>query len=317
MAATPAEAAQLVGLYGADPVRAGSSPSGVDHAVFFPRSRHVAATHLHMADVRLLLFVGRLQPHKGPDIAIGPSPRCSRATRTARRTWSSRSSAAERYRRRRDRSAHGSGRGARRGGARDAVPAPAAGQARRLLCGRRGRADALALRVVRARRARGPGVRHSGNRRRGRRPAGTSSTTGRLAISSRVTTPPTTPSASSTSCVIRSRPAGWARPAWRTRSGSRGTRRPRGSSPCIASSETASPSAHARRSHTAPGPGNGCSATRTGRQLRVFAIRSRSCHSLSQGCDLRFHASTCAFVGLTPPGAPSIPFRIAPSSRSG
>jgi D-inositol-3-phosphate glycosyltransferase len=70
MAATPAEAAQLVGLYGADPVRVRLVPPGVDHAVFFPRSRHVAATHLHMADVRLLLFVGRLQPHKGPDIAI-------------------------------------------------------------------------------------------------------------------------------------------------------------------------------------------------------------------------------------------------------
>lgn len=70
MAGTPTEAAQLVGLYGADPERVRLVPPGVDHAVFFPRSRHAAAIHLHMADVRLLLFVGRLQPHKGPDIAV-------------------------------------------------------------------------------------------------------------------------------------------------------------------------------------------------------------------------------------------------------
>lgn len=70
MAGTPTEAAQLVGLYGADPERVRLVPPGVDHAVFFPRSRPAAASQLHMADVRLLLFVGRLQPHKGPDIAV-------------------------------------------------------------------------------------------------------------------------------------------------------------------------------------------------------------------------------------------------------
>jgi D-inositol-3-phosphate glycosyltransferase len=70
MAGTPTEAAELVGLYGADPERIRLVPPGVDHAVFFPRSRLAAATGLHMADVRLLLFVGRLQSHKGPDIAV-------------------------------------------------------------------------------------------------------------------------------------------------------------------------------------------------------------------------------------------------------
>ncbi len=70
MAGSPAEARQLVGLYRADPDRIRLVPPGVDHAVFFPRSRVAAAEHLHMADVRLLLFVGRLQPHKGPDIAV-------------------------------------------------------------------------------------------------------------------------------------------------------------------------------------------------------------------------------------------------------
>ena len=70
MAATPAEAAQLVGLYGADPERVRLVPPGVDHGVFFPRDRDRARMRLHLTGVRLVLFVGRLQPHKGPDIAI-------------------------------------------------------------------------------------------------------------------------------------------------------------------------------------------------------------------------------------------------------
>jgi D-inositol-3-phosphate glycosyltransferase len=70
VAATPAEAAQLVGLYGADPDRITIVPPGVDHRLFFPRSREEARARLHLAGPRLLLFVGRLQPHKGPDVAV-------------------------------------------------------------------------------------------------------------------------------------------------------------------------------------------------------------------------------------------------------
>jgi D-inositol-3-phosphate glycosyltransferase len=70
VAATPAEAAQLVGLYRADPDRVRLVPPGVDHTVFFPRRRVEAKARLHLTGVRLVLFVGRLQPHKGPDIAI-------------------------------------------------------------------------------------------------------------------------------------------------------------------------------------------------------------------------------------------------------
>jgi len=70
MAATPAEAAQLVGLYRADPDRIRLVPPGVDHSLFFPRPRDQARARLHLTDVRLLLFVGRLQPHKGPDVAV-------------------------------------------------------------------------------------------------------------------------------------------------------------------------------------------------------------------------------------------------------
>jgi len=70
MAATPAEAAQLVGLYAADPDRIRLVPPGVDHSLFFPRPRDQAKGRLHLSGVRLVLFVGRLQAHKGPDIAV-------------------------------------------------------------------------------------------------------------------------------------------------------------------------------------------------------------------------------------------------------
>lgn len=70
VAATPAEAAQLVGLYRADPERVRVVPPGVDHEVFFPRPRSEAAARLHLSGARLLLFVGRLQAHKGPDVAV-------------------------------------------------------------------------------------------------------------------------------------------------------------------------------------------------------------------------------------------------------
>jgi len=70
MAATPVEAAQLVGLYRAAPQRIRLVPPGVDHDVFFPRPRDEARARLHLTGVRLLLFVGRLQPHKGPDVAV-------------------------------------------------------------------------------------------------------------------------------------------------------------------------------------------------------------------------------------------------------
>ncbi len=70
LAPTPAEAAHLVGLYRADPSTIRIVPPGVDHGLFFPRSRDRARERLHLTGVRLVLFVGRLQPHKGPDVAI-------------------------------------------------------------------------------------------------------------------------------------------------------------------------------------------------------------------------------------------------------
>jgi D-inositol-3-phosphate glycosyltransferase len=70
IAATPSEAAQLVGLYRADPSRIRVVPPGVDHDVFFPRPADQAKARLHLAGIRLLLFVGRLQAHKGPDVSV-------------------------------------------------------------------------------------------------------------------------------------------------------------------------------------------------------------------------------------------------------
>jgi D-inositol-3-phosphate glycosyltransferase len=70
VAATPSEAAQLVGLYRADPGRIRIVPPGVDHILFSPRPRDEARARLHLVGVRLLVFVGRLQAHKGPDLAV-------------------------------------------------------------------------------------------------------------------------------------------------------------------------------------------------------------------------------------------------------
>src|SRR3954451_17221058 len=70
LAPTPAEAAHLVGLYQADPSRIRIVPPGVDHTLFSPAPKAEARARLHLRDVRLVLFVGRLQPHKGPDIAV-------------------------------------------------------------------------------------------------------------------------------------------------------------------------------------------------------------------------------------------------------
>jgi D-inositol-3-phosphate glycosyltransferase len=70
LAPTPAEAAHLVGLYGADPHDIRLVPPGVDRALFFPRSADEAKRLLKLPEARIVLFVGRLQPHKGPDVAV-------------------------------------------------------------------------------------------------------------------------------------------------------------------------------------------------------------------------------------------------------
>jgi D-inositol-3-phosphate glycosyltransferase len=70
LAPTPAEAAHLVGMYGADPNRIRIIPPGVDGALFVPRDRAEAKRRLGLGRGPVVLFVGRLQPFKGPQVAI-------------------------------------------------------------------------------------------------------------------------------------------------------------------------------------------------------------------------------------------------------
>jgi len=70
LAPTPVEAGHLVRLYGADPARIRIVTPGVDPQIFAPMARDEAKSRLHLSTARLLLFVGRLQPFKGPDVAI-------------------------------------------------------------------------------------------------------------------------------------------------------------------------------------------------------------------------------------------------------
>ncbi len=73
LASCVAEADQLVRLYGADPARVEIVAPGVDHAFFSPGDRvgaRRALGHLQLGDGPVLLFVGRIQPLKGLDVAV-------------------------------------------------------------------------------------------------------------------------------------------------------------------------------------------------------------------------------------------------------
>ncbi len=71
IANTDAEAAQLVDWYGADPARTTTVPPGVDLELFVPGDRMRDRAALGIApDALVLLFVGRLQPLKAPDVLL-------------------------------------------------------------------------------------------------------------------------------------------------------------------------------------------------------------------------------------------------------
>ncbi len=71
VANTDEEAAQLVSLYGADPDRVSVAAPGVDLDVFAPGSQRDARTALGLPlDGLVLLFVGRIQPLKAPDVLV-------------------------------------------------------------------------------------------------------------------------------------------------------------------------------------------------------------------------------------------------------
>ena len=70
LAPTPSEAAHLVDMYGADPNRIRIVPPGVDRSLFVPSDRAEAKARLGLGAGPVVLFVGRLQPFKGPQVAI-------------------------------------------------------------------------------------------------------------------------------------------------------------------------------------------------------------------------------------------------------
>lgn len=70
LVATDSEARHLVELYQATPQRIRVVHPGVDHTVFRPLPKEDARAGLGLAGRRVVLFVGRLQPLKGPDVAI-------------------------------------------------------------------------------------------------------------------------------------------------------------------------------------------------------------------------------------------------------
>src|SRR5204862_3919531 len=71
IAATDDERRQLVTLYGAQEDRIEVVPPGVDHRVFVPGDRAAARSTLGLdPDAKVLLYVGRIQPLKGADLAV-------------------------------------------------------------------------------------------------------------------------------------------------------------------------------------------------------------------------------------------------------
>lgn len=80
LAPTLAEARELVALYGAAPDRIRVVPPGVDTDVFTPHGEQVAAkAALGLAGRTVLLFVGRLQPLKSPELAVAALAEVARA----------------------------------------------------------------------------------------------------------------------------------------------------------------------------------------------------------------------------------------------
>jgi D-inositol-3-phosphate glycosyltransferase len=79
IANTADEARQLTDMYGADPAKVQTINPGADLSVFDPggpQGRAEARRRLGIApDAVVLLFVGRLQPLKGPDVALKAAAR--------------------------------------------------------------------------------------------------------------------------------------------------------------------------------------------------------------------------------------------------
>jgi len=70
IASTPFEFDDLLEHYRAAPERLCVSAPGVDHDVFHRGDKHEARMRLGMGDGQIVLFVGRIQPHKGTRVAV-------------------------------------------------------------------------------------------------------------------------------------------------------------------------------------------------------------------------------------------------------
>jgi D-inositol-3-phosphate glycosyltransferase len=73
VANTPEEARQLIELYGADPAKVAAISPGADLSIFRPgaHGRRMARQRLGIRqDAVVLMFAGRVQPLKGPDIVL-------------------------------------------------------------------------------------------------------------------------------------------------------------------------------------------------------------------------------------------------------
>jgi D-inositol-3-phosphate glycosyltransferase len=71
IANTAKEAEELVGLYDADPGKVVVVPPGVDLSLFTPGDRRAARARVGLPlDAKVLLFVGRIQPLKAPEVLV-------------------------------------------------------------------------------------------------------------------------------------------------------------------------------------------------------------------------------------------------------
>jgi D-inositol-3-phosphate glycosyltransferase len=79
VANTVEEARQLIGLYDADPARVAVINPGVDLSVFQPGSQRQARARLGLPeDAVVLVFAGRVQPLKAPDVVLKAAARLAR-----------------------------------------------------------------------------------------------------------------------------------------------------------------------------------------------------------------------------------------------
>ena len=70
LASCTVEAEQIVDLYGADPKRIEIVAPAVDHAFFGPGNQAQARRAVGLPAGKMVLFVGRIQPLKGADVAV-------------------------------------------------------------------------------------------------------------------------------------------------------------------------------------------------------------------------------------------------------